>query len=65
MENRYLGVITGDLYRSTAGLERGISYQNIMSLLRKKYYNQNDMILKVSNFFVETHFKYHAMTQHI
>lgn len=35
MENRYLGVITGDLYRSTAGLERGISYQNIMSLLRK------------------------------
>ncbi|EMM0522937.1 hypothetical protein REY81_004819 [Klebsiella pneumoniae] len=36
MENRYLGVITGDLYRSTAGLERGISYQNIMSLLRKK-----------------------------
>ncbi|QSD36945.1 hypothetical protein H5A40_07520 [Pectobacterium brasiliense] len=35
MEYRYLGVITGDLYRSTAGLERGIAYQNIMEHLRR------------------------------
>lgn len=36
MEYRYLGVITGDLYRSTAGLERGIAYQDIMEELRHR-----------------------------
>lgn len=36
MEYRYLGVITGDLYKSTAGLERGIVYQSIMDQLRRR-----------------------------
>ncbi|HHQ6630419.1 TPA: hypothetical protein ACSTL1_001865 [Serratia fonticola] len=36
MEYRYLGVITGDLYKSTAGLERGIAYQGIMEQLRRR-----------------------------
>lgn len=36
MEYRYLGVITGDLYKSTAGLERGIAYKSIMDQLRQR-----------------------------
>jgi|GEM_PF-1674449 len=33
---RSIGVITGDLYRSTAGYERGLTYQTVMSTLKNK-----------------------------
>lgn len=36
---RSIGVITGDLYRSTAGYERGITYQTVMSMLESKIRN--------------------------
>jgi len=36
---RNIGVITGDLYRSTSGYERGITYQTAMKTLEKKIKN--------------------------
>ena len=32
---RSIGVITGDLFRSTAGYERGVTYENVMRTLEK------------------------------
>jgi hypothetical protein len=34
MKSKFLGVITGDLYRSTSGFERGKSYESIMDALK-------------------------------
>lgn len=38
VESKFIGVITGDLYKSTAGYDRGLSYQNIMESLKKEFY---------------------------
>lgn len=40
MESKFIGVITGDLYKSTAGYDRGLSYQNIMESLKKEFFVQ-------------------------
>lgn len=40
LENRHIGVITGDLFKSTKGYDRGYLYQNIMSVL-KDYLNDS------------------------
>ncbi|MBQ0396702.1 hypothetical protein J7S99_03680 [Providencia rettgeri] len=51
MQNKFLGVITGDLYRSTAGFERGKSYESIMDALKISLYNTNRYHIDTVDFF--------------
>lgn len=51
MQNRFLGVITGDLYRSTAGFDRGKSYESIMDVLKISLNNSKRYRIDTMDFF--------------